>query len=863
MLDPLQNRNQKLKIKKKSYWNTFNLTHIYSFFTLFLLIYQNEIHSQNKIIDLSTLTWEFKAEEEKEWNPAKIPGNIHLDLFNNHLIPDPFYGKNEKELSWIETKNWEYKTTFLCNESQFNTNNITLEFEGLDTYSEVWINDQKVAQTDNMFLNYKLNIKPFIKKGKNKLYVKFYAAKNQAQLKSKNSQYPLPGEERVFVRKAQYQFGWDWAPKLTSCGIWKPARIHFENETKISELQSIQKELKKEKAEIGLRIKLNNYSPSATYEVELNLTGLEFQYELKKRIQLSDSIFSIPIKIENPKIWWCNERGEQNLYTCQINLLKEGELIEKKEIKIGLREIELQKVNDGFGNSFTFSLNKEKIFAKGANLVPLDVYLPRVKKEEYESLIQLAISSHMNMIRVWGGGIYENEEFYDLCDKYGILVWQDFMFACAMYPGDSAFIKNVEEEIKQQVIRLRNHPSLALWCGNNENIEGWYNWGWQKQFGYSAEDSLKIINDYNYLFEKRIPEILRDLDSGRIYHPSSPALGWGRKESYLKEDVHYWGVWWGMEPFENYEKKTGRFVSEYGFQSLPDYSQLKKFIPENELNLNSESVKSHQKHPTGFETIIAYMKSYYPVPDNIEDFAYVSQLLQAQAMKTAIESHRKKMPYCMGSLLWQLNDCWPVISWSIIDHYGKPKAAYYQTKKSFKKTILHSALKKDSIQIYAISDEQTLNSGKLKIQLFSPKGTMIYEKNISVTIPANNSTIIATLSTTQIKEFNHQLILKTSLSSNENTLDETIFYFQKPMEMNLKPSKIKLKKVNEESLQLECVDYLSKDIFLSSENLEFEENFFDLIPGETKIIKIKNKKEKPWNEKLIQVKTLNQVVYNK
>ncbi|MFN3940327.1 MAG: glycoside hydrolase family 2 protein, partial [Chitinophagales bacterium] len=292
-------------------------------------------------------------------------------------------------------------------------------------------------------------------------------------------------------------------------------------------------------------------------------------------------------------------------------------------------------------------------------------------------------NANMNMLRIWGGGIYEKDVFYNLCDSLGILVWQDFMFACAMYPGDSAFLSNVKKEITYQVKRLRNHPSIALWCGNNEIDEAWHNWGWQSQYHYNTTEQKEIWSWYENVFHHLIPEVLSQTDTSRNYWPSSPSIGWGHKESLTSGDVHYWGVWWGNQSFEYYNQKVGRFMSEYGFQGMPSYRSFKNFTPLPELRYNSPTLKTHQKHPVGYETIFTYMQREYPVSDNLASSIYLSQLLQARGISIAMEAHRRNRPYCMGSLYWQMNDCWPVTSWSAIDYYGNRKALYYASKKTF------------------------------------------------------------------------------------------------------------------------------------------------------------------------------------
>ena len=434
--------------------------------------------------------------------------------------------------------------------------------------------------------------------------------------------------------------------------------------------------------------------------------------------------------------------------------------------------------------------------------------------------------------------MYLDDDFYRLCDEKGILVWQDFMFAGGMYPGDLAFQKNVAQEIKEQVIRLRNHPSLAIWCGNNELEEGWNNWGWQKQFAYSASDSAKIYQDYTKLFKEAIPKILGEFDGSRPYHPSSPTNGWGRKESLTTGDLHYWGVWWGMEPFEKYQEKIGRFVSEFGFQSMPELSSIQKFIPENEQTLFSPSLKIHQKHPTGYETIKSYMERDYEVPKNLNDFAYVSQLLQARGMKLAIEAQRAAKPYCMGSLYWQLNDCWPVSSWSAVDYYGAQKALHYAVKKAFKPVLISVKQEAEGFKTTLVSDLLKPIGGRLEMEVLDFSGKMLQRSTQTVYLEANGTLTMPNLTLSNIKGLDSSnTLIRYRLLQGEQEVANQIQYLAKPKELNLQNPKLKLRKLSEHSVEIRC-SYLAKDVCITLPGALPSDNYFDLVPGEKKIIQL-------------------------
>ena len=783
--------------------------------------------SQNSSRDLSSENWTFKKVTDSNWFSAKVPGTIHTDLFQNNLIPDPFFGANEKELQWIEKENWLYKTDFQITKDELENNTIELHFDGLDTYATIFLNDKEVLSADNMFRNWKIDVKNLLKIGKNTIEVHFESASKRGEEESQKLSYTLPEKERVFVRKAQYHFGWDWAPRFVTAGIWKKVHLKFWNKAKIENILYEQKLLNTEVAKMDFVFTITT-AKSGKYQIRLG--EKLFPFQLKK----GQNTVKIPIEISNPILWWCNGLGVPHQYFFKFSLEQNGVIIDEKELKIGLRTIELVQEKDEKGKSFYFRLNGRPVFMKGANVIPPDSFLPRSTDSTYFSLVKQAKNANMNMLRVWGGGVYADDAFYEACDANGILVWQDFMFACAMYPGDNHFLENVKQEVIDNVIRLRNHPSIALWCGNNENDEGWHNWGWQKQLNYSKSDSTKIWNDYQKLFHELIPKTLDSLlpKNENRYWPSSPSLGWGRKESLTQGDIHYWGVWWGKEPFEIYNQKVGRFVSEYGFQGMPSVETLQKVLSKEEMNFNSDAFKNHQKHPTGFETIREYMERDFVIPNKLEDFAYVSQLLQARGMKIAIEAHRRAMPYCMGTLYWQLNDCWPVTSWSSLDYYGNWKAFHYQVKKSYENLLISVKEENDSYKIVIVNDNLESISGNLKIQNIDFKGKLLLGESLKTEVKPNSSEVYYTLSKKDIlaTDLKKSLLNIKFISDKKST--STAFYFVKPKELALEKPTISITKIDDLTIEITS-DVLAKNVYLSTEgNTHISDNFFDVLPNQ-------------------------------
>lgn len=815
---------------------------------LFYLLISFGVCSQNSVRLLNKENWRFHKITESQSYPATVPGTIHTDLFTNKLIPDPFFADNEKHIQWIENEDWEYKTDFTVSKKELASSHIELEFDGLDTYATVYVNDSLILKADNMFRSWNKNIKQYLRLGKNNLRIVFASAVKKGKEELAKLPYTLPGDEKIVTRKAQYQYGWDWGPRFVTCGIWKPVRLRFWDKVKILDVSYTQQTLTDSLAQLSFTITVDVSVPGI-YELAMYLDTIKGNENIvlptrNSLLEKGVHALTLDCTIKHPKRWWSNGLGEAFLYPLRIAIGNKSTLLDQKQLSIGLRTIELVQEKDKAGSSFYFKLNGVPVFMKGANYIPADNFLPRVSSETYHTLIKEAKDAHMNMLRVWGGGVYADDEFYKACDRNGILVWQDFMFACAMYPGDKAFTDNVAQEVKDNVNRLKHHACIALWCGNNEIDEGWKNWGWQKQYHYSAKDSAEIWNNYTNLFHRVIPETLHGSAQNAIYWPSSPSIGWGRKESLLQGDAHYWGVWWGMEPFDMYEKKVGRFMSEYGFQGMPEISTLKTIASKNDLNFSSGAIKNHQKHGTGYETIKTYMARDYKVPENFENFIYVSQLTQALGMKTAIEAHRRTMPYCMGSLYWQLNDCWPVTSWSSLDYYNTPKALQYEVKRAFSDVLISFENKHDSLYVYVISDKLKTIHGNLSMRFMNMEGKSIFEETKPAIVEANSSKVKLQY---PLKTFFNETdagkcILHIEFNSASSSIASANYFFVRPKDLLLsKPTFTSKTDLKGAYIEISS-DVFAKDVWINTDELELSDNFFDLLPGEKKRIRIKQKK---------------------
>jgi beta-mannosidase len=626
--------------------------------------------------------WHFRQVNKSEWFEAKVPGTVHTDLKNAGLIGEPFYGNNEQNLQWIERENWEYRCLFSVDSQMLQQDYVELIFEGLDTYATVYLNGTEVIQSNNMFIPWQVEVKSLLKSEENELLVVFESPVTKHQNESERLGYQLPCDNdsthtSPFVRKAAYHFGWDWAPRFVTCGVWKPVVLKAWNDVHITDVFVEQLVLKTDTAYLRAFI---DTEVAVAGEYTFRIGGVSKSLELEVGMQQCELDFIIV----NPKLWEPNGTGNPYLYYLHATISKTDELLSEKTVQVGLRTIKLVNEPDAIGTSFFFEINGQAAFMKGANYIPQDVFLPRVKPNQYRSLLLAAHEAGMNMLRVWGGGIYEQDLFYNLCDSLGIMVWQDFMFAGTVYPGDSVFVENVRHEISHQVKRLRKHPSLALWCGNNEIEVAWHNWGWQQKYGYSPQDSAKIWNHHRKLFDEIIPEIVARENPQTGYVSTSPQSNWGKAENFNHGSMHYWGVWHGREPIENFKTNVGRFMVEYGMQSYPSWQTLQEFIKPEDLTLESPVVLNRQKSYIGNVEIERHIKDLGLEFTDLKSYVEQSHRIQAEALRVAVVSHLNSNGHCMGTLFWQLNDCWPGPSWSVIDYRGRKKPGYDEVQTLFK-----------------------------------------------------------------------------------------------------------------------------------------------------------------------------------
>ena len=709
---------------------------------LFAFIGCQKAEKPNVIVQSLNQGWALTGDTLDINMQVDVPSVVQQSLYENSLMPHPYLGTVENDLLWISDHPWDYTLHFDTDKELFDKENVELVFEGIDTYANVRLNGKKLLFADNQFRTWKQDVKDLLKEKDNLLEVHFLRY-DSTQLALYEQHQPRLPEKYAVSRKAPYQHGWDWAPKYKNVGIWKPVKLVGWNEARLENAYIVTQAANAERAELLLHLDVeSNVDESLTIEVGPSTGSGTSAFTVQNRsLSLSKGRQHIvlPLTIDNPQIWWPNEMGEQPLYDFEVRLKKDGKILDSKSFKSGIRTFEMVDEPDSIGRAFYFKVNDMPFYAKGANYVPEEMIETWINPDNTLKLLKMAQEAHFNMLRVWGGGIYPSDDFFNICDSLGILVWEDFMYAGTMYPYDEAFLENARIEAEEQVKRLASHPSLALWCGGNEISEGYYNWGWQQFLGWSEEDDKAIKAGYDRLFEYILPNAVAQFDGARPYWPSSPSKGWGRPESLTEGDVHYWGVWWGEQPYEVYREKVGRFNSEYGYQSYPDYSTLVKIAEGEELNKDAEVIAAHQKHARGTRQIDDFIKRYYSdvQPKDFEEYVHLSQFSQAYGMEIAIEAHRTAKPYNMGTLYWQLNDAWPVTSWSSIDYYGNPKVLQERLKTLYAPVLL--SLDQKDYGVFVTSDLLRDIDGTLSIQVCDLEDKPLFEQKVQVTMTPNEN----------------------------------------------------------------------------------------------------------------------------
>ena len=828
--------------------------------------------SQTYVLDKG---WEFSQAGSNEWMSARVPGTVHQDLLDHGRLPDPFYGMNEQKVQWVEKEDWLYRTVFTVTADQLKSDAVWLTFEGLDTYADVYLNGSLLLKADNMFVGHKLAVKDVLREGENRLMIRFRSPVEETapQWDTDGFNYPADNDHSekrmsVYTRKAPYSYGWDWGIRLATSGIWRPVKLTFCNGAAIDDFFVRQQEVTEQVAKVDNQLEINNVTTTPKEAQVKVVYAYGEQADTLTRtvvLQPGKNSLSMPAWIEKPHLWMPNGWGDPALYTFTATVSVDGKEVASREEAIGLRSIRVVMEDDKDGKSFYFEVNGKPMFAKGSNYIPGDALLPNMTGERYARLFEDIRAANMNMVRVWGGGIYEDDRFYEEADRNGILVWQDFIFACTTYPHDPTFLKRVSEEAVYNMRRLRNHASLAMWCGNNEIYEGMRYWGWKDK--YSPVVWKEMTEGYDVLFRQLLPELVEANDPGRFYMHGSPyEANWGRPESWKIADSHNWGTWYGQKPFESLDTEIPRFMSEYGFQAFPEMKTIRMFASPEDYELESPVMNAHQKASIGNFLIKKTMALYYKVPEKFEDLIYAGLILQGKGMRHGIEAHRRHRPYCMGSLPWQLNDSWPVVSWSSIDYYGNWKAMHYQIRRAFAPVLVDAIKEGNNLSYYIMSDRLTDVELTLNLELMDFNGKVYRKQKVDGLLPANTSKLFyqepveqALAGRDSATTFMHMVVK----SKKGEVLSDEIYYFAHPKDQLLPKTPLQWQ-VKQKKGYCEVTvkaDKLARDIFIEVpvQGVRFSDNFFDLLPGQKKKVIITSPDGKSLDHLQVTVHQLSDV----
>jgi beta-mannosidase len=813
--------------------------------------------------------WEFKATDEDRWLKAQVPSTVWSDLMRvGRLDIDPFYRDNELKVQWVEKKEWDYRKTFMVDAAFLRHDKIILDCRGLDTIAEIFLNGTLIAQTQNMFIEYEFDVEHLLKEGANEIHIIFHSIlewnKQQVASDPRVTKDFISVKGNVFfARKEGADFGWNWGVRLLTCGIWRSIRLAAYDVGRILDLGVQQDLSKSQTAILNISTEIENYSSrSLILKLDVALDGKKVAGTTAKMI--SDQVKN-QLKIKNPQLWWPNGWGKQPLYTVTANLYDGNVIVHQKSIRIGLRTVELVRERDEHGEKFGFKVNGHLIFCKGANWVPADALPDRLTNTHYQHLLSSCVESNMNMIRLWGGGHYEADILYDFCDENGLMIWHDFMFAVGPFLDVPSYFENVRQEISNVVRRLRHHPSIVLWCGNNEQDDNMIKLG-----GYLEKYPVVSWQNYDRLFAELIPQTAALYDADRPYWPCSPhhPLDRERKTPDWEKssgDAHVWDVWHGGYPISWFEENSDfRFVSEYGFAAYPTLKTIYSFTAPEDRYFGSYVMEHHHKEygsgtqDFGDVRIARQMARLFGLAQGFENFVYVSQVMQGEAMKIASEAFRRNYPETRGALYWQIDENWPNTCKSGMDYYGRWKAMQYLTRHFFNPILVTGrVVERTKVKIWGVNDRLENVSGELTWCLFRLDGNAVKQSEQPVNLPANSSTLITELDFTDIVgenpeyrtyrkesyENRRHYLLTYQLVKDDCILSSNFEIFVPYKYLALQNPGLKYSvdnKNNDLTINITSANIaLFVELGLKNSYARFLDNYFLLLPGETRNIQIK------------------------
>jgi beta-mannosidase len=774
--------------------------------------------------------------------PAAVPGGVHTDLLALDKIPDPFVSDNELKVMWVAENDWEYRHTFTVDSDLLSEEDISLVCDGLDTIADVYLNETYLGHAENMFRRWEWNVKTLLRKGSNELRIVFGSPVRF--ITAKQAQLPLQGGGDIpggpHLRKAPCHWGWDWGPKLPPIGVWKEIRlegysVRFED---IHLRQKLDGNVATISADISAEVKGRKEVTASITVTSPSGERFENKDTLLTLHDGETSFANLSVEISNPQLWWPNGYGAHPLYEVEVTLKEGDELLDQHTYKIGLRNVELRQDSDQWGKEFTFYVNGVRLFAKGADWIPTDSLPTRITKPMLEGLLKSAVDANMNMLRVWGGGYYPEDMFYDLCDRYGILIWQDFMFACGIYPADADFFENFRVEAVENVRRLRHHAALALWCGNNEMEQGWCDWGWNK-----PDDPLnqRLKDGYDRMFHHMLPDLLKVEDPDHSYWPSSASANtpFEGANNQVQGDCHYWDVWHGRKPFTAYRTQYPRFMSEFGFQALPPLKTIAIYADPADWNMTSYVMEHHQRSGSGNGLMLAQMTDTFRVSKDFPSLVYLSLILQAEGIRYGVEHWRRNRNRVSGTLIWQLNDCWPVASWASLDYFGRWKALHYAAKRFYAPLLLSVADDGKTMKIHVTSDLVKPVDVLIRWRLEMLDGKCLKSGEQNFRAMALADTLIGSydLSTLVSSENQRKVVFVAEMWQDDKLISQSVTPFVANKHLELRKPGLKVQShVEGRTLHVDIsARYLARFVELSIDDTDtiFSDNYFDVPAGTT------------------------------
>lgn len=798
-------------------------------------------------------TWNWCDMESKEWHKGTVPGTVLTDMMDGGLIEDPYWRTNEYETRELSRRDYRYEREFEVPESFFREEEQCLVFEGLDTIADIYLNDELLLAVNDMHRTWRIDVKGKLK-AVNRLAVAFHSPTAFIEKADREGDifYASTGcmKGNGALRKAHYMFGWDWGPQLPDAGIFRNVYLSGFSTARLDDVR-----IRQEHGAGGVKLsvessvrKLSESDTAGSGTLACKITAPDGTViSVEKELCINDTIEAL---IEAPQLWWPNGYGAQPLYAVRVELRTSDSILDVWERTIGLRTVTVCTDADEWGNQFAFVVNGQKIFAMGANYIPEDNLLGHLSEERSERLIRDCARANFNCIRIWGGGYYPEDYVYDACDRYGILVWQDLMFACNVYNLNDEFEANILAETADNVKRIRHHACLGLWCGNNEMEWGWRDWG--RLEGHRP----KYKADYTKIFEMLLPRLVKQVDGQTYYWLSSPSSGgsFDDPNDFNRGDNHYWEVWHSNKPFTEYRDFYFRFCSEFGFQSFPGKKTLDSFSLPEDQNIFSEVMESHQKNGLANTKIFSYISGYYKYPKDMESIAYISQILQLKAIQYGVEHWRRNWGRCMGSIYWQLNDCWPVASWASIDYYGRWKALHYGAKRFYARFMATACEKEElstEIDYYIHNESFEERKAVLRVRLIDRDFHTLYETETEITaaafevknvLPMDFAPFLAEAGMKKRAVAEYSLIEDGCAVSRGTTL------FVKPKYFDFKTPEYRIsvtEKADVFCIHADADTYVSyAELSLDGYDVVLEDNFFDITSEEGVDINV-DKKEFP------------------